>query len=269
MSRSCTFTHTLSRAPSRSVARGLRAEHVGDPDFDRFADHHAIYIAALEAAGCKTEVLPALEAFPDSVFIEDAALCLGPVAIALRPGAPSRFGETSVLRPELERIFSAVIDLPGTDMADGALVDGGDILVTETEILVGLSQRTDQTGFDALADIARDLGYTARAVHTPKGVLHFKSDCGLLDEETIFATAALAASGCFEGYRIIEAPRDEDPAANLIRVNDHVLVSDGYPRTAELLDNSGYDVVTLPNSEAAKIDGGLSCMSLRFNLTTP
>lgn len=147
-------------------------------------------------------------------------------------------------------------------------MDGGDILVTETEILVGLSDRTDQAGFDALSKIVRDLGYTTRAVHTPAGVLHFKSDCGLLDEETIFATKALAASRCFEGYRVIEAPDGEGPAANLIRVNDHVLMSEGHPRTQELLTKAGYEIVTLPNSEAAKVDGGLSCMSLRFNLET-
>ncbi|MEO0637024.1 MAG: dimethylarginine dimethylaminohydrolase [Pseudomonadota bacterium] len=269
MPRSYSFTHTLSRAPAPSITDGLRADDVGDPEFETLLFHHAAYISALEEAGCETRVLPALEHFPDSVFIEDAALCLGSTAIALRPGAPSRFGETAALRPDLQRIFDTVIDLPGASMEDGALVDGGDILVTETEVLVGLSERTDQAGFDALSEIVKDLGYQARAVHTPKGVLHFKSDCGLLDDETIFSTQALAASGCFETYRVLDAPVGEERAANLIRVNDHVLISDGYPRTADLLTGAGYTVITLPNSEAAKVDGGLSCMSLRFNLDTP
>ena len=82
----------------------------------------------------------------------------------------------------------------------------------------------------------------------------------------MFATRTLAASGCFEGFRVIEAVPGEDAAANLIRVNDCVLVSAGYPATVALLQGQGYNVVALDTSEAAKVDAGLSCMSLRFSL---
>jgi dimethylargininase len=110
------------------------------------------------------------------------------------------------------------------------------------------------------------VGYSLRLVHTPKGVLHFKSDCGLLDSETIFSTSLLANSKCFEGYKIIEAPQGEEAAANLIRYNDHVFLRAGFPKTKALLQASGYRVKTLAVEEAAKVDGGLSCMSLRFSL---
>jgi len=96
--------------------------------------------------------------------------------------------------------------------------------------------------------------------------LHFKTDCGLLDGQTIFATQALANTECFQDYEVIVAPADENAAANLIRVNDVVMLSEGYPKTQRLLEQAGYQVVSLPNSEAAKVDGGLSCMSLRFSL---
>ncbi len=259
--RSYRFTHFLSRTPARSVVDGLRDGNGDDPNPEKFEAQHAAYVEALLASGGSVKLLPALEEFPDSVFIEDPAIVSGSTAIVLRPGAESRFGEASALRPTLVETFDTVIDLPG----DG-FVDGGDVLLSDDEAFIGLSARTDQAGFDALAGILSDLGYRARRVETPPEILHFKTDCGLLDSETIFSSRALAATGCFEGYRVIEAPDGEEAAANLIRVNDVVLLSAGHPKTEDLLTSQGYSVKTLDTSEAAKVDGGLSCMSLRFAL---
>ena len=103
-----------------------------------------------------------------------------------------------------------------------------------------------------------------RELQTPPGVLHFKTDCSLLDADTILATPRLAACGCFDGYRVIPTPEGEEAAANAIRFNDLVLVPAGFPRTAETLARAGYDVREIPNSEAARLDGGMSCLSLRF-----
>ncbi len=258
---SYTFSHALCRKPAKSVANGLRAQDHGDPDHTLFIEHHQRYVEALTECGCKVTLLDALEDYPDSVFIEDAALCLGGVAIALRPGASSRFGESAALMPSLNKLFKQVINLSGN-----GFIDGGDILVTDTEVLVGLSSRTNQAGFDSLSEQVQRLGYKARKINTPADILHFKTDCGLLDGNTIFASSALAATGCFESYQVIVAPENETAAANLIRVNDTVLISEGYPETKLLLETAEYKVVCLPNSEAAKVDGGLSCMSLRFSL---
>jgi len=256
------YRRYLCRAPGDSVVRGLRGADGEDPDPERFRAQHAAYAAALAVAGGAMEVLPALEDYPDSAFIEDAALCVGDTAIALRPGAPSRAGEVAEVVPALKRHFRRVVTLdgPGT-------VDGGDVLVTETEAFVGLSSRTDHKGFEMLADILANLGLGTRKVPLPSGVLHLKSDCGLLDETTIFATPRLAASRCFSDYDVIETPEGEEAAANLIRVNDVVLVAKGFPQTAALLASRGYRVETVDVGEAAKLDGGLSCMSLR--LQTP
>src|SRR5262249_50884991 len=100
---------------------------------------------------------------------------------------------------------------------------------------------------------------------TPAGVLHFKSDCSLLDEETMLSTARLAASGVFEGTRVLLVPEGEEAAANALRVNDHVLIGLDFPRTAAMLAGEGYQVVSLPTREIGKIDAGLSCMSLRWH----
>jgi len=259
MNQSFTFTHAICRKPAPSVVDGLRANDVGNPDFDTFAIHHQRYVEALRNAHCEVTVLEALDTYPDSVFIEDAALCLAGTAIALRPGAKSRFGEAAALMPDLQKHFRRVVSLPG----DG-FVDGGDVLVTDTEVFIGLSERTNRVGFENLSKLVSELGYSVKEIHTPPGVLHFKSDCGLIDSKTIFVTPALNATGCFSDYNVIETPANESAAANLIRVNDTVFISEGYPATKVLLEDAGYKVVALPNSEAEKVDGGLSCMSLRF-----
>ncbi len=259
--RSFRFTNFFVRKPARSVISGLRDNPGSNPDPDLFQIQHANYIEALKDAGGMVTVLPADETFPDSVFIEDAAICTDGVVISLRPGAPSRAGEAALLEPDLRRVFGTVIALPGS----GSL-DGGDVLLSDQDAFIGLSARTNLDGFNALAGVLANYGYTTRKVETPPGVLHFKTDCGLLDSETIFATARLANSGCFAGYQIITAPEDEEAAANLIRVNNLVLLSAGFPKTADLLTAAGYSVRVLDTSEAAKVDGGLSCMSLRFKL---
>ena len=148
-------------------------------------------------------------------------------------------------------------------LSDG-FADGGDILVTPTRIFIGLSARTDQAGAAALMVLLNSMDLKSEVVHVPRGTLHLKSDCALLDEETILATEALANSGLFGGYRVLVAPAEERHACNALRVNDVVFVRAGCPRTAELLAQHGLNVIALPAAEIAKIDAGLSCMSLRW-----
>jgi len=257
--RSYAFKRAITRAPGNSVVSGLRTSGGADPDPDVFKSEHRTYVQSLEANGLDVTILPPLEAFPDSVFVEDTAICTANTAILLRPGAPSRRGEVDAIKPALGNLFKHVITLP-----ENGHVDGGDVLLTEKDAFIGLSERTDQEGFDALSSVLSELGYTPKNIETPQDILHFKTDCGLLDEETIFATSRLAGLHCFDDYRVILAPNGEEAAANLIRVNDAVLVSAGYPKTKAVLTNAGYKVQTVPNSQAELIDGGLSCMSLRF-----
>ena len=156
------------------------------------------YVAALEAAGVAVERLGPLAAFPDSVFVEDPALVFPEGAIVLRPGAAARFGEAAEIAPVLRRRFGVVFELPPPGFADG-----GDVLVTPSAVMIGLSARTDRTGAEALVAILGKLGRHGVIVTTPPGVLHFKSDCSLLDEETMLATRRLAVSGVFAGMRVL------------------------------------------------------------------
>ncbi|WP_166417963.1 dimethylarginine dimethylaminohydrolase family protein [Cochlodiniinecator piscidefendens] len=258
--RSYTFTHAITRKPGISVTEGLRAIDTGTPSLDLFLQHHADYVTALKSTGAEVTVLEPLEEFPDSVFVEDAALCLPEGAIAMRPGTPSRIGEAAVMTAVLKKLYNdvRVVEGPG-------FIDGGDILTTETEILVGTSARTDSAGIEELRALVADWGYTVRELETPEGVLHFKTDCSLLDENTILSTKRLADSGCFEGYNVIYVAEGEEPCANSIRYNDLVIMPDGFPQTEAILREAGYDVQKVGNTEAGKLDGGMSCLSLRFS----
>jgi len=253
------FSCAICRQPATSVVNGLRAEDLGAPDITRMRKDHDSYVAVLRETGARVTILPALEAFPDSVFVEDAALCLPQGAVLMRPGAPSRAGEVAAITPAIHAAFDQVASIkgPGT-------IEGGDILTTPREILVGLSARTTEAGVAELASIVAPWGHKVRTVTTPPGVLHFKTDCSILDDETILATEKLDASGCFDGYRVIHPAKGEEAAANAIRFNDLVLLPAGFPRTADTLTRAGYDVREINNSECAKLDGGMSCLSLRF-----
>lgn len=257
--RSYRFTHAITRRPAPSITQGLRAVDTGTPDLSLMLAHHADYVAALRSTGATVIELDPLPAYPDAVFVEDTALCLPEGAVVMRPGAPTRLGEAAEMAPHLMALYGQVVRIegPGT-------IEGGDILVTEREILVGRSARTDAAGIAELTTLVTPWGHRVREVFTPPGVLHFKTDCSLLDGETILATPRLAASGCFDGYRVIHTGEGEEAAANAIRFNDLVLLPAGFPRTRDALLAAGYTVREIGNSECAKLDGGMSCLSLRF-----
>lgn len=254
----CIFNRAIVRPPSASCVHGLRARDVGAPDFATFVNQHDRYKAALRDQGLEIAELQALEAFPDSVFVEDVALCLPQGAVLLRPGTPSRAGEVKASRDDLARIYADRLH----SLQEGH-IDGGDIMLTDRELIIGLSSRTNRLGAGALEQIISPWGYRICCAPTPKGVLHFKSDSSYLGDNAVLCTPRLAATGVFDGYDVIETPSGEVGAANALRINDVVFIPSGYPETQRVLSNRGYAVETIDISEAAKLDGGLSCMSLR------
>lgn len=252
------FDSALMREPGRSVTAGLRAVDRGAPSYDALCAEHAAYRAALEGAGVTVEMLSALEPFPDSVFMEDPALVFTEGAIVLRPGAPSRRGEAEALRPALQARFARVLTL-----TEG-YADGGDVLVTPGRVFIGLSARTDRAGAASLVRALAELGRPAEIVQPPPGVLHLKTACSLLDEERLLVTAGLAGLPAFAGLGRIVVPAGEEAAANALRVNDVLLLSADHPRTAEMLQAAGLEVIALPTRQVALLDAGLSCLSLRW-----
>lgn len=256
------FTQAIVCPPARNFADGLTTVDGGPPDIDRALAQHAAYCDALSRHGCALIPLRADVRYPDSTFVEDTALILpGVAALLTRPGAATRLGETDAIFDALSPYFPGMahIESPGT-------LDAGDVCEAEHHVFIGVSHRTNEAGARQLIEwlgAHRTRGITVDIRQTP-GILHLKSGVTALGEGRLLAIAALADHPAFADYEVLTVPEGEEYAANGVRVNDVVFVADGYPRTHALLRERGYRLEVLPMSEFAKMDGGLSCLSLRF-----
>ena len=253
------FSQAIVRLPGANLAAGITTSTEGTPDVALALEQHRAYCNALIACGLTLSVLPADPAHADGCFVEDVAVITPRGAIATRPGDASRQGEVASVVPPLKALFGdlARIVAPGT-------VDGGDICETDGHYLIGLSARTNPAGAEQLAGLLADLGYSSDVVdiRSSKRLLHLKTGLAYLGDGRMLVTADVprAALGLFE---LIEVPETERYAANCIRVNDRVLAAAGYPRTRTAIEDCGYETLALEMSEFRKLDGGLSCLSLR------
>ncbi len=255
------FTHAIVRPPAPNFDQGLTTVDLGKPDFETALRQHAAYCRALEGCGVELIALEPDPHFPDSTFVEDPAVLIPGCAILTNPGAASRRGEVEAIRPVLERYFERTLQIqaPGT-------LDGGDICEAGEHFFIGLSQRTNAEGGRQLADFLAREGYTSSFVPV-RGVpdlLHLKSGLVSLGDALIVSIAAFADLPELDGYRVVRVAEEEAYAANCLRVNDAVLIASGFPRLQQALEAQGCRLVALEMSEFQKMDGGLSCLSLRF-----
>ncbi|HXP11209.1 MAG TPA: arginine deiminase family protein [Acidobacteriaceae bacterium] len=252
------FTEAIVRIPGRNFDEGLTTVQLGVPRFALVLAQHAEYCAALRGCGLNVTTLEADLDHPDSTFIEDTAVVTPRSAMLTRPGAQSREGEAAAMRPILRRFFPALaeIEAPGT-------LDGGDICEAGNHFFLGVSQRTNHEGARQLAVHLESAGYTSEIVDVRgiQSILHLKSGVSYIGENTLVVIEEMA--GMFSGYEQIVVAREESYAANCVRVNDRVLVPAGY-RLVGRLRERGFDPLELDMSEFQKMDGGLSCLSLRF-----
>ena len=255
------FTRAILRRPAATYAEGLTVTGGGSPDLPLALQQHAAYAKALESCGLTLTVLPADERFPDSTFVEDTAILTARAAIVTRPGAPSRLGEAEAIERTLDGFYPTVLRILAP-----ATVDGGDICQCEDRFLIGVSARTSESGARELAGILRDLGYRASLIdiRESKTLLHLKTGITYLGEGRLVISGDLPAGADIGDFEPVSVDPEESYAANSIRVNDRVLVAAGFPRYADRLARLGYDPLPLDMSEFRKMDGGLSCLSLRF-----
>jgi dimethylargininase len=260
------FTRAIVRPPGRSFAAGLSSAGEGPPDLDRALEQHAQYVRALRNCAIEVTELPPDEAYPDGTFVEDTAIVTARGAILTRPGAPSRTGEVPAIAECLRNFYpgQSAIESPGS-------VDGGDICDADGHFLIGVSERTNAHGAQQLAQHLNLLGYTSSIVDIrgKPALLHLKSGIAYLGESLWVVQDGvqdeLRSLSGLDGVRnpIVAAPA-EAYAANCVRVNDVVLVAAGYPHLMAALEQRGCRVMVLEMSEFRKMDGGLSCLSLRF-----
>jgi len=259
------FTRAIVRRPARNFACGLSSSDDGPPDVEKALAQHAAYCEALRHCGLQLTCLEPDLAYPDGPFVEDTAIVSGRGAIITRPGAPCRAGEVDSVAVPLREFYAHVqrIAAPGT-------LDGGDVCEVDGHFLIGVSARTNEAGAQQLAEHLRHMNYTASLVdiraaptlkHLKTAVAYLGDGAWALAEEL---PATLRSWSGLRGRRLIAVPRDESYAANCVRINDAVLMAAGYPRTAAAVCDLGFRPVFLDMSEFRKMDGGLSCLSLRF-----
>src|SRR5688572_22833590 len=256
------LTHALLRRPGENLDEGLSQAGEGAPDPGLALEQHQRYCEALASCGLSLTVLPADLRHPDGCFVEDTALVTARGAIVARPGAPSRRGEVDMIASALSGLFDHAvprIQAPGT-------VDAGDVCEADGHFLIGLSTRTNETGAEELAGHLRDLGYRADIVdiRASRRLLHLKAGIAFLGDGRMLATNDVSRAPALAAYEIIEVPDEERYAANALRVNETVLVAAGHPKTRAAVEALGFDVIALEMSEFRKLDGGLSCLSLRW-----
>lgn len=255
------FQRAIVRSPSVNFAAGLTTVELGNPDYARAVVQYEAYCAALRHCGLTLTRLEPDEQYPDSTFVEDTALLTESCAIVTRPGAQSRASEVLEIKTLLEQFYSDLqyIRAPGT-------LDGGDVCEAGTHFFIGVSQRTNEAGAEQLGAMLGSFGYTASLIDIRglKSILHLKSGLAYLGDNRLVVIDALAHHEAFRDYELVLTDTGEEYAANCVRVNDQVLVAAGYPGFEERLKDLGYKTIALDMSEFQKMDGGLSCLSLRF-----
>jgi dimethylargininase len=258
MSTTPHFTRAILRLPCPEMVAGITTADLGLPDYSLACAQHAAYADALRACGLEVTVLPADSRFPDSCFIEDVALCTPAGAVVTRPGAPSRRAEAEGMAEVLAPYFKqlAHITAPGT-------VEAGDIMMVGDHYYIGRSDRTNAEGAAQMIAILQGWGLSASEVHLDT-MLHLKTGLSYLEQGRLLCYGEFVGHPAFADMRCYEVPAHEAYAANCIWINGHVLVPQGFPQTQAWIAAEGYTVHPLAMSEFQKLDGGLSCLSLRF-----
>jgi dimethylargininase len=286
------FTRAIVRPPAPNFAEGLTTVELGAPDYERALAQHEAYCLALEQCGLTLIRVAADPRHPDSTFVEDTAVIVTrgtratepyddvdgrshPLTqvVLTRPGALSRSGEVESMRRVLADFFPSLgeIQSPGT-------LDGGDVCEAGDHFFIGISARTNEAGAQQLADVLASFGYSSNFVDirgldgresvpgaiATGSVLHLKSGLAWLGDHRLVVIDALADRAEFCKYDLVRVNDDEMYAANCVRVNDHVLLAAGYPVLEGKLRELGYQTIVLDMTEFQKMDGGLSCLSLRF-----
>jgi len=255
------FRHAIVRTPGDNFADGLTTVDLGAPRFEDVLRQHARYCDALVECGLALTTLEADLRYPDSTFVEDTAVLTPRAAILTRPGALSREGEVEAIRGALAGFFPSLlkIEAPGT-------LDGGDICEAGDHFFMGVSHRTNEEGVRQLAVHLAGLGYTSSIVDIRgmTSILHLKSGISYIGGNTMVVIEEMASNELYRAYDLIRVPLEESYGANCVRVNSRVLIAAGHPKLEAELTRRGFSPLVLEMSEFQKMDGGLSCLSLRF-----
>ncbi len=250
----------IVRTPCRNMVNGLTTSNLGIPNFELALKQHHEYVKALKSCNVNVYCMDADENYPDSCFIEDTAIVNEKITVICNMIEPSRSGEEVSIRLKLmeyytqDKLFNIVP--PGT-------LDGGDIMRVEDTYYIGLSKRTNIEGATQLKTTLSKFGFSTEFVKFDH-CLHLKSEVNYLGDGVLLLSKEFQKNPVFQKYKQISVEKEEIYAANSLRVNDSIIVPKGFPHTKKRLLDNGFDVIEIEMSEYQKLDGGLSCLSLRF-----
>lgn len=252
------FKIAIVKTPSQSMKSGITSANLGRPDYSKALLQHEDYIKALQECGLEVTVLDADENFPDSTFVEDVALCTPKCAIITNPGAATRKQEIHSMIPVIKQHYKHIeyIQGPGT-------IEAGDIMMVGDHYYIGLSMRTNQQGANQMIAYLNQYGLQGSMV-TMKDFLHLKTGVNYLENQNLLASGEFVDKPEFVRFNISEIAADEAYATNSVWINDTVLTPKGFPKTKLIIEKLGYKIREVNVSEFQKLDGGLSCLSLRF-----
>lgn len=252
------FTKAIVRTPCRNLVNGLTSANLGLPDYNKAIEQHENYIKALRQCGLELIVLESDENFPDSTFVEDTALLTRHCAVITNPGAGTRKGETAYIKTVIGHYYSNIesIKEPGT-------LEAGDVMMVGNRFYIGLSRRTNIEGAKQLMKILDSYSMSGSIVNVNDN-LHLKSGVSYLENNNLLAAGEFLNEPEFENFNIIKIDDDESYAANSLWINNIVLVPSGFPKAHDIIKTVGYRIIEVDVSEFQKLDGGLSCLSLRF-----
>ena len=252
-------SRALMRRPAANFAAGLTTSaSLGAPDLGLALRQFEAYVEALRECGLAVTVLPADERFPDGHFVEDPFVIFRDLAFHCRSGAPTRRQEGESLKPHLTRL--RIVEPP-----PDASIDGGDVLFCADRVLVGLSQRSNRAGFEALREAILSVQSDIRVdpVHF-NGVLHLKSGLTELAPGVLIHDPALQTDYSLAWAEVIDLPPEEGFAADTMPVNDTLFIAANCPYAFAIATQHCQRVLSLDLSEFVKMDGGLTCLSLRY-----
>jgi len=251
------FSTAITRKPGNNFAEGITTANLGKPNYAAMLAQHNAYIETLKKVGLHVIELDPLPEYPDAYFVEDVAVVTPDVAVISNPGAAARNGEQHYIEAALaEYRQTATIHPPGT-------LDGGDVLMVGKHFFIGLSERTNLHGAAQFGAILERFGNTWVSVPVGAG-LHLKSSVSWIGGNTLLLSETYAGQPEFESYEQIVIDADESYACNTLWINHHLLAPKGFPKTMKKLKKLSLPIIELETSEVEKMDGGLTCMSLRF-----
>jgi len=248
----------ITHVPSPNMQRGERTfvDEV-EIDYELALRQHTAYRGALERCGARVLVLDVNRTMPDCVFVEDTAIVLDEVAVMMSPGAESRRAEPAGIEPAL-RQFREIrrVTRPAT-------IDGGDIVLAGRTLYVGESPRTNAEGVRALREAIMPFGYSVTSVPV-HGCLHLKTACSALSDGRFLVNANWIDVSPLPKTMLVDVPDDEPWAGDVLVIGQKIIFSDVFPNTGRMLNDAGFETLPVTVSEFAKVEGGVTCLSLVF-----